>query len=259
MRCDHPRFASSRDRPSRGHPAVSEPTPGCGTFQYEREHVGPLDYRTHPSQDAEARRGLPLHAQGRDAAQGTEQHDRWRPRVHAERHPEPPARPAHHGEYFKRTRAGRDAGNGDGPACWFDRAVAYRPDDPTVRILYADELLKQGKRNEVLSQLQVAEEHASESATMHYNLGLLYLDLKDFDRSVEHARQGLRAGSAASRAEEQARTSGQVARLSAPRPTSTRMPAPVARLCVVRSPLCDPDDARVLAACARAGLVVAMR
>ena len=26
-------------------PAASEPTPGCGTFQYDREHVGPLDYR----------------------------------------------------------------------------------------------------------------------------------------------------------------------------------------------------------------------
>ena len=27
-------------------PAVSEPTPGCGTFEYDREHIGPLDYRT---------------------------------------------------------------------------------------------------------------------------------------------------------------------------------------------------------------------
>jgi hypothetical protein len=27
-----------------GQPAASEPTPGCGTFQYEREHIGPLDY-----------------------------------------------------------------------------------------------------------------------------------------------------------------------------------------------------------------------
>ena len=83
---------------------------------------------------------------------------------------------------------------GHGLQCWFDRAIAYRPDDPTVRILYADELLKQGKRNEALTQLQVAEEHAMQSATVHYNLGLLYLDLKDFDRSVAHAQQAYELG-----------------------------------------------------------------
>ncbi|MGZ8254660.1 MAG: ABC transporter permease, partial [Burkholderiaceae bacterium] len=45
-----------------------------------------------------------------------------------------------------------------------------------------------------LSQLEAAEMHAGESATVHYNLGLLYLDLKDYDRSVQHARKAYDLG-----------------------------------------------------------------
>jgi tetratricopeptide (TPR) repeat protein len=83
---------------------------------------------------------------------------------------------------------------GMGLECWFDRALAFRPDDPTVRILYADELLRQGKRGEAIQHLKVAEQNANQSATVHYNLGLLYLDLKDYDTSVEHARKAYELG-----------------------------------------------------------------
>ena len=97
-------------------------------------------------------------------------------------------------EYFKRNPMEARLETGMSIDCWMDRAIAYRPDDPLVRILYADELLKNGKRNDAVSQLQAAEQNANDSATIHYNLGLLYLDLKDYDRSVEHARKAYALG-----------------------------------------------------------------
>jgi len=175
-------------------PAVSEPTPGCGTFQYEREHIGPLDYRyIHPKvlklvEDFHFTRQVEMLRQGQSSTLGGDL------AYTLNAIPNHPRALRSTIEYFRRKGPNASIEMRMGLACWMDRAVSYRPDDPTVRILYADELLKSGKRNDAISQLQVAEQNSGESATVHYNLGLLYLDLKDFDRSVQHARKAYELG-----------------------------------------------------------------
>jgi uncharacterized protein (TIGR02996 family) len=78
--------------------------------------------------------------------------------------------------------------------CYFERAVRFRPDDGVVRILYADFLMKRGETTEALTQVQAAEQLAGQSADMHYNIGLAYLELKDYPKSLEHAHTAYRLG-----------------------------------------------------------------
>ena len=79
-------------------------------------------------------------------------------------------------------------------ACWFDRAIAYRPDDPSVRIVYASELIKSGRNSAALEQVKIAEGLAKENPVLHYNVGLLYFDLQEYDKSMANAKFAYEAG-----------------------------------------------------------------
>jgi tetratricopeptide (TPR) repeat protein len=175
-------------------PAVHEPTPGCGTFDYVREHVGPLDYRTiNPAtlkliEDYHFPRKVEMLREGQSSTIGGDL------AYVLNAIPNHPRALRSTAEYYRRKGPQASLEMGWGLECWFDRALNYRPDDPLVRILYADELIRQGKREDAAEQLQVAEKESGQSATVHYNLGLLYLDLKDYDRSVQHARKAYDLG-----------------------------------------------------------------
>ena len=58
--------------------------------------------------------------------------------------------------------------------CYFDRAMRFRPDDGTVRMVYADFLSKRGRNKEALEQLEKAQALAGDSANLHYNIALAY-------------------------------------------------------------------------------------
>jgi tetratricopeptide (TPR) repeat protein len=176
------------------HQPASEPTPGCGTFQYEREHVGPLDYRyANPKilklvEDFHFTRNVEMLRKGQSSTIGGDL------RYTLNAIPNHPRALRSTIEYYKRRGVEATMEMGMSLECWLDRAVSYRPDDPTVRILVADTLIRKGKREEAESELKVAEQNSDDSATVHYNLGLLYLDLKDYNRSVEHARKAYELG-----------------------------------------------------------------
>jgi tetratricopeptide (TPR) repeat protein len=72
--------------------------------------------------------------------------------------------------------------------CWFDRALAYRPDDPQVRILWAQELIRSKQPTQALEQVQTAEMLAQGNPSIHYNVALLYFDLKQYDKSMANAK-----------------------------------------------------------------------
>lgn len=177
-----------------GQPAASEPTPGCGTFQYEREHVGPIDYRRiHPKvlklvEDYHFTRQVEMLRRGQSGSIGGDL------AYTLNAIPNHPRALRTTIEYFRRNPTAARLETRMSLDCWIDRAIAYRPDDPTVRILVADERIRTGRRAEAVEHLRVAEENAGDSSTTHYNLGLLYLDLKDFDRSVRHAKKAYALG-----------------------------------------------------------------
>ncbi len=78
--------------------------------------------------------------------------------------------------------------------CWFDLAMRFRPNDGMVRYVF-------GIHNHALKRLDVAESAYLEairlgvtSPQVNYNLGLLYVDMKQFEKAREQARTAYGAG-----------------------------------------------------------------
>lgn len=78
--------------------------------------------------------------------------------------------------------------------CWFERAVRFAPDDPAVRIVHGMELIRDGKNADAIIQLGIALQLAPDSANAHYNIGLAFFGVKDYERSLLHARQAYDLG-----------------------------------------------------------------
>jgi hypothetical protein len=67
--------------------------------------------------------------------------------------------------------------------CYFERGIRFAPDDTVVRGLYAQYLIKAGKKDQARRQLEDAEYYAKDNGVTHYNIGLLYLELGDYDKA----------------------------------------------------------------------------
>jgi tetratricopeptide (TPR) repeat protein len=78
--------------------------------------------------------------------------------------------------------------------CYFDRAIRFANDDPVVRLVYGTYLARAGKNREAVEQLELAVKLDQGNANIHYNLGLVYLDLKDYPKAREHAHRAYDLG-----------------------------------------------------------------
>lgn len=78
--------------------------------------------------------------------------------------------------------------------CYFDRAIRWRPDDETVRMIYGNYLAKRGKTEAAVLEYQRALEIAPNSPEVHYNLGLVYVQAGDFAKAREHAKVAYAGG-----------------------------------------------------------------
>jgi tetratricopeptide (TPR) repeat protein len=78
--------------------------------------------------------------------------------------------------------------------CFFDRALRYTPKDARVHSLYGGYLLALGRADDALEQLEQAAELEPENPTSHYNLGLLYLKKKDYDKARASAEKAYGMG-----------------------------------------------------------------
>jgi hypothetical protein len=102
--------------------------------------------------------------------------------------------PNHHRALLATVRYGERLKTNQPPAmkytieCYFDRAVRFQPDDTVVREMYARYLGKGGHVKEAKEQLAVAASYAKDNAISHYNIGLIYFDLKDYDHALAQAQ-----------------------------------------------------------------------
>jgi tetratricopeptide (TPR) repeat protein len=78
--------------------------------------------------------------------------------------------------------------------CYLDRAIRFRPDDPMARMIFGIYLAKHKKNAEALAQLKIAEQAKGDDANLQYNLGLVYLNLGQFDDALRHAQLAYRMG-----------------------------------------------------------------
>jgi len=80
--------------------------------------------------------------------------------------------------------------------CYFDRAIRFQSDDGVVRMVYSMFLAKGNRVPEAVKQLDIAANNAEgkENPFTHYNLGLNYLDLKQYAKAQEQAHKAYALG-----------------------------------------------------------------
>lgn len=78
--------------------------------------------------------------------------------------------------------------------CYFLRAVAFQPDDGSVRLLFGLYLLRRGDTAQAIAQLESAQSLSPDDRNVQYNLGLAYVQLKDYARALASAHKAYALG-----------------------------------------------------------------
>jgi hypothetical protein len=78
--------------------------------------------------------------------------------------------------------------------CYFVRALRFRPDDTVARMIYATYLAKNKREADANKQLDQVAVAANDNAFTYYNLGLIYFDIKNYDKALEHAHKAYGLG-----------------------------------------------------------------
>jgi tetratricopeptide (TPR) repeat protein len=78
--------------------------------------------------------------------------------------------------------------------CYFDRAIRFAPNDADVYMVYGNWLFKIGERAKAIKQYKMGETFDPNNANLEYNLGLAYVDAKDYDNALLHARRAYELG-----------------------------------------------------------------
>jgi len=94
----------------------------------------------------------------------------------------------------KKEKTNRPRDMGYTVECRFDRAERFAPNDATVKVLYGIYLLQIGQNQSGARKLEEAVALAEDNANIHYNLGLAYFELKDYDKSLASAHRAYQLG-----------------------------------------------------------------
>ena len=78
--------------------------------------------------------------------------------------------------------------------CYMIRAESFRPDDAMVKVIYGLFLMQSGRAKDAIAKLEAARELDTQNANVHYNLGLAYADLKQYDKALASAHRAYGAG-----------------------------------------------------------------
>jgi hypothetical protein len=71
--------------------------------------------------------------------------------------------------------------------CYFDRAMRFKPNDKRVPMLYGVYLMKINRPKDALKFFSAAQEGLQHDANFHYNFGLLYVQLQQWDKAADEA------------------------------------------------------------------------
>ena len=79
--------------------------------------------------------------------------------------------------------------------CFYERALRYKPDDPVPRMLYVNFLIKRNRLADAQRHLQYVVDQTPESPLTQFNAGMLYFDMKDYDKALVQAHRAIALGS----------------------------------------------------------------
>jgi hypothetical protein len=71
--------------------------------------------------------------------------------------------------------------------CYFERALRFKPDDTTARMLFASFLNDLKRQDEAVQQLDKVVEMGKENPFTQYNAGLLFAEIGRFGRALQQA------------------------------------------------------------------------
>ena len=78
--------------------------------------------------------------------------------------------------------------------CYFERAIRFQRDDVIVRMLFASYLIKKNRFDEATQQLDLTIKLAGDEPFTHYNIGLVFLDMKNYERALQQAHRAAELG-----------------------------------------------------------------
>lgn len=89
--------------------------------------------------------------------------------------------------YGEKTKSAKPPNMNYSVECYFLRALQFKPDDTTARLIYATYLGKNSRQTEAMQQLERTNALAKDNAFTQYNIGLVYFDLKQYDKALTQA------------------------------------------------------------------------
>ena len=98
--------------------------------------------------------------------------------------------------YALRMKAERAPGLRFTAECYFERAIRFVPNDPMPRLLYASYLRDRKRTGDMKVQLEEAEKLRGDPSNFDFdfNLGMLYFDAGQYDKSLEAAKRAYALG-----------------------------------------------------------------
>jgi len=78
--------------------------------------------------------------------------------------------------------------------CYFRRALVFRPDDAIARMMFATFLARNGRKPEAVREVDFSVQGAPDNAFTQYNAGLIYLEMREFDKALIQAHRALALG-----------------------------------------------------------------
>lgn len=205
-------------------PAYAQTVTACGSLSQGTGGYGPYDYRTDKSK-------LPI-VEGAHFTPAVESLVRGNSAVLPGGDLDYTLRaiPNHHRalmammRYGEKMKSPQPQGTRYSVECYFDRALRFRPDDTIVRMIYATFLSKSARVSEAIQQLEQAGASAGNNAFSHYNIGLVYFDLKYYDKALVQAHKAIALGFIQTGLSDRLRSVG---KWTVPAPNSEATPAPV--------------------------------
>lgn len=78
--------------------------------------------------------------------------------------------------------------------CFYERALRFRPDDHIPRLFYVNFLIRRNKLDEARTHLDFVAETTKEEPLAQFNTGMLYLDMKEYDKALVQAHRVIAMG-----------------------------------------------------------------
>lgn len=107
-----------------------------------------------------------------------------------------------------RLKSERPVGSQFSVECYFKRAITFRPDDHVARMLYAKYLSSTARKLEATRQLEYTTEQTKDNGFAQFNVGLLYMEMGEFEKALAQAHAAQRLGFEGSKLRERLMAAG---------------------------------------------------